>query len=55
MRLKRSTRSVVAEPEPERIDTELENDPSSSVLIKGDTRYLPTRCAPPVRGVADNR
>ena len=55
MRVKRSTRSVVEEPEPERIETELENEPSSSMLINGETRYLPTRCAPAVRGVTASR
>lgn len=54
-RAKRSTRSVVADPDPERIETELENQPSSNALTKGETRYLPTRCAPALRGVAASR
>jgi hypothetical protein len=42
---KRNTRSVVAEPDPERIDTELAKQPCPTTLIKGEIRNLPTRLA----------
>ena len=34
-------RSVVVLPEPDRMETELANQPFSRTLINGDTRYLP--------------
>src|SRR3954462_8739192 len=38
----RTTRSVVVEPEPERIETELAYQPFSRTLTRGEIRYLPT-------------
>ena len=40
--VRRSTRSCVALPEPERIETEQAYQPFARCLVSGDIRYLPT-------------